>query len=347
MKIAFVNDTFLEGRGADTVIYELAKELGKRHEVYVLASESNFKEDNFKIIKLELQKLYTGKISDFNYLEKIKKLRKQIFELQKRYHFELFNVHHIALNPAFIKLPTIVTWHGSPPTKNIFRKILMRLLLRTLRNNKKTIVISKFLYNQISFLKERVTIIPNGVSADFKPKWKDKEYMLYVGRLEKHKNIEDLIRLSKETNFKLKIVGYGPEEDRLKKFFATISAPVEFLGKVSRKELVNLYQECSFFVSASKWEGFGLIFLEAAACGKPSIGYNVGATPEVIMNNETGFLVNNYKEFKESALKLIKDEKTRIKMGKKAFEFSKNFNWKEIVKKYEKVFKEVRKNENT
>ncbi len=60
MKIAFVNDTFLGGRGGDTVVYELAKRLGKKHEVFVVTTESDFKEENFTIIKIRARKLLTG-----------------------------------------------------------------------------------------------------------------------------------------------------------------------------------------------------------------------------------------------------------------------------------------------
>ena len=77
MRIAFVNDTFLEGRGADTVMYELAKRLGKRHEVFILAGKTDIKEENFKFIKIGLDKLYTGSINDFNFPYKVFKLRKE------------------------------------------------------------------------------------------------------------------------------------------------------------------------------------------------------------------------------------------------------------------------------
>ena len=60
-RIAFVNDTFLEGRGADTVIYELARRLGKKHEVFVLAGQTDIKEENFKFIRLNLEKFIPGK----------------------------------------------------------------------------------------------------------------------------------------------------------------------------------------------------------------------------------------------------------------------------------------------
>jgi len=171
--------------------------------------------------------------------------------------------------------------------------------------------------------------------------------MLYVGRLEKHKAIHEIIKLSKELNFPLKIVGYGPLDDKLKGYAKRISAnKVFFLGKVSNKELIKLYQECNFFISASKWEGFGLIFLEAAACGKTSIGYNVGSIPEVINNGKTGFLVNNFLELKQKAEELVKNKRLRDNLGREALKFSKDFSWDKSVNEYEKLFEISKKNFN-
>ena len=128
--------------------------------------------------------------------------------------------------------------------------------------------------------------------------------------------------------------------DRVKRYAERINADkVKFLGRISRKELIKNYQECSFFVSASKWEGFGLIFIEAAACGKPSIGYDKGSIQEVILNKKTGFLVNSYNELKEKAGLLIRDKRLRNKMGEGALKFSKNFSWDKTAGEYEKLFK--------
>ncbi len=346
MKIAFVNDTFIEGRGADTVIYELAKRLGKRHKVYVIASETKgFKEKNFKIIRIKSNKLYTGSIGDYFYFNKIRQLRKEILSLNKKYNFDLFNVHHSALNPAFKGLPTVVTWNGSPINKNPLRKILNWRVLSTLNRNKKNITISQYLSRELSksVSKEKIVVINDGVSDEFNPLWKDNGYMLFVGRHEPHKRIHELIKLSKDTNFPLAIAGSGPLTEKLKRYAYRIHAnKVKFSGKVSRKKLIKLYQECSFFVSTSKWEGFGLIFLEAAACGKPSIAYNLCSMPEVIKNNKTGFLANSYKEFKDKSLQFIKSKKIRIRMGKEAFKFSKKFDWNIIAKQYEKVFEKLK-----
>jgi len=340
MRIAFVNDTFLEGRGADTVIYELAKRLGKKHEVYVLAGKTDIKEENFKFLSLNLNKLYTGQIKDFNFLYKMIKLRKEIENIQKQYKFDIFNVFHSALNPSFRGYPSVVTWLGSPNTKNFFRKAVNKMMLMTLENGK-VIVISRYLEKRLP--SKDVRMIYCGISKEFKPlKNKDKEYMLYVGRLEKHKGIESIIGLSKQLNFPLKIAGYGTEEEKLKKMKDRISAPVEFIGRVSRQELIKLYRECSFFVSASRWEGFGLIFLEAGACRKPSIGYNIGAIPEVIIDGKTGFLVNSQEELKQRTEELIKNKILRERMGKEALRFSKKFDWDKTAEAYENAYQEIK-----
>jgi len=345
MRIAFVNDTFLEGRGADTVIYELARRLGRKNKVYVIASEANFKEENFRILRIKAAKLYQGRITDYFYFQKIRQFRKEILALNKKYKFDIFNVHHSALNLAFKGLPTVVTWHGSPKTKNVARILLGKFTLAFLRRNPKVVSISSYLARKLSGYapKDKIVIINDGVSEDFKPTWQDKNFMLFVGRHEPHKRVDEIIKLSQETNFPLFIAGSGPLTDKLRRYAKKIMAnKVRFLGKVNRRRLVSLYQNCSFFVSASRWEGFGLIFLEAGACGKPSIAYNMCSMPEVIKNNRTGFLVNNHKEFREKAMELIKNRNLRKSMGKEAFNFSKDFSWDKIADKYEKLFKSIK-----
>jgi glycosyltransferase involved in cell wall biosynthesis len=136
-------------------------------------------------------------------------------------------------------------------------------------------------------------------------------------------------------------VGDGPERKKLETLANKIRAPVNFVGKISRKKLIKLYQECSFFVSASRWEGFGLIFLEANACGKPVIGYNLTAIKERIKNGFNGFLVENFEELVSKSKILASNKNLRRIMGKKAYFISKKFNWSRIVISYDKCFKKI------
>lgn len=345
MRVAFVNDTFLLGRGSDTVVYELAKCLGERHEVFVIASEvGGFEEENFKVLKINSKKLLSGNVLEdsLSYFSKLLRFRREVLRLHRRYSFDVFNVHHSSLNPAFKGLPTVVTWHGSPPSSNVLRVFLNNLVLRSLKWNKLSVVVSDYLRQELSrFVSlDKVVRVYNGVSEEFNSRGvRDEGFMLFVGRLEKYKRVSDLIKLSADLGFPLRIVGSGPEESWLKGFAKSVGADsVEFLGRVPREELVEHYKRCSFFVSASQWEGFGLIFVEAAACGKPSIGYGVGSVSEVVRSGVTGFVVSSYSEFLEKAELLVSDVGLRKKLGEEALRFSKRFSWSESARGYENVF---------
>jgi glycosyltransferase involved in cell wall biosynthesis len=343
MKIAFINDTFLVGRGVDTVIYELARRIGKKHDITIICSKGfcNIKEEKFKIDQIDMGKLFTGSMKDLLLPLKLLKLRRYL----RKKKFDIINLHHSTLFLGLIGIKNIiVTYYGFPPAYGLtkYPRIFINLIGRiTLKFARKVITISQYLKKELTrfgIQKKKIVIIPCGISEEFKPTWKDRNYMLFVGRLEKHKRVELLIKLAKEVNFPLKIVGDGPERKKLINLTKNMKAPVSFLGIVDRKKLVKLYQECSFFVSASIWEGFGLIFLEANSCGKPVIGYDCTAISERIKNGCNGFKVKNLKELIISTKKLINDKNLRKKMGKIAYEISKNLNWKRVSDKYEKIY---------
>lgn len=345
MRIAFVNDTFLCGRGADTVIYELAKRLGKKHEVFVISSASDFPEKNFKILNIRTRKLLSGSTfrDSISYLPNILKLRKVVLRLHKKYGFDIINVHHSSLNPAFLNfpIPIIVTWHGTPPSKNKIRIFFNKIVLKSLKNNIISVTISEYMKQRLAdFVSDiEIKVIGHGVKDRLIFSRKDDGYIFFIGRFEKHKGVDELIKISRDLDFPLILAGSGPLEDSLKEYTKSIGAKkVFFFGKVSDKKLTDLYKRCSFFVSASKWEGFGLIFIEAAACGKPSLGYRKGAIPEVILEGKTGFLVENFIELRKRAEELIKDKRLRKRIGRQALIFSKKFNWDRSAEEYEKIF---------
>lgn len=342
-----VNDTFLKGRGADHVIFEVAKRLGEKHSVAVVTTTADFPEKNFKIIQIKGRKLLTGSWKDFLGFLQFFKYRKLADK------FDIINLHHTTLNFAFIgKKNVVVTYHGSPPPtgeksfRYFFRNLVNKTNRFSLRFNDEIITISKHAKKELIREKvpsEKINVIYNGVGPEFKSLkiLKDENFMFFVGRHEHHKRIDELIKISKDLNFPLKIAGIGPETEKLKKLVKNLNAPIEFLGRICEKEKIKIYQKCSFFVSATRWEDYGLIFMEAAACRKPSIGYNICAIPEVILHGQTGFLANNYHELKIYCEKLIKDKEQRNKMGKNALKFSKEFNWDKTAEEYKKLFKMV------
>jgi len=97
------------------------------------------------------------------------------------------------------------------------------------------------------------------------------------------------------------IVGKGPERAHLEQIVSEnkLEAQVRFIGETSDEDLLNFYNACDVFVMPSRSvredghvEGFGIVFLEANACGKPVIGGRSGGVPEAIIDGKTGFLVD-------------------------------------------------------
>lgn len=363
MIIAFVNDTFLTGRGVDMVIYELARILGKTHKVFVIAGQTDIKEENFKFIKMKTEKLVSGGIKDFLFFFNLNKMKKELIKIVKENKIEVLSIHHAAIclivnslvdyfGLKEIQLRTVATFHGFPPAdldekskiRAFGRKFIRNLAVHSLKNCDKVIAISDYMKNELikkGIPKEKIVKVYNGVNPDaFFPTEEDKGFMLFVGRHESHKGINKIIRISKELNYPLVITGLGPLSEKLYKYKENIGADkVYFFGKVSREELIRLYQQCSFFISASSWEGFGLIFLEAALCGKSSVAYNLCAMPEVIKNTKTGLLANTYVGFRALNQEMINNPDLRELLGKNAELNAHNFLWDKSAKQYEEVFK--------
>lgn len=176
--------------------------------------------------------------------------------------------------------------------------------------------------------------IYNGCNLErFYPTYKDEGYILSVGELISCKSFEVPIKISRV----LKIVGIGPERRSLENYARRIGADVEFLGLVLGSNLVELYQKCSFFVSGSFYESFGIVFLEANACGKPVIARDCTAMPEIVKHNETGFLCNNDRDFIFYSDLLWKNKKTRRVMGIKARKHAESFSWSKTATKYDEI----------
>lgn len=167
----------------------------------------------------------------------------------------------------------------------------------------------------------------NGNKSQLNSKHHDQRILLTVGRLvacERLKGIDEVIlALPKVTklisNTVYVVVGEGDDRGRLEELVKknNLSSHVVFTGTVSDEKLVELYQGCDVFLMPSRQEGFGIVFLEAMAFKKPVIGGNHGGTPEVIVDNETGFLVEHgdVNTLADHIIRLLSDQELSERMG--------------------------------
>ncbi len=203
---------------------------------------------------------------------------------------------------------------------------------------------------------EKIKVVYPGVDTQiFKPLSDENKFrkrfapngekiILSVGRLIERKGfdmvIESLPELIDEFGaVKYILVGDGPDRKRLEVNVKRngLEGSVIFLNRVSNEELPELYNACDLFVMpnrvgkfAGDTEGFGIVFIEASACGKPVIAGRSGGAIDAVEDNKTGFLVNpeSYSELREKMMKLIRNDDAAIEMGRNGLNRCKySFTW--------------------
>lgn len=149
---------------------------------------------------------------------------------------------------------------------------------------------SKYIAARIKKYYQRDSIVvypPVDVNA-YEPGKKEnvKDYFLFVSRLVRYKKCDLVIDAFNDLGLPLKVIGQGPDKDFLKK---KAKSNIEFLGYVSSTDMKKYYQEAKAFVFAAE-EDFGIVPVEAMACGRPVIAYGVGGAAETVIDGETGML---------------------------------------------------------
>ncbi len=187
----------------------------------------------------------------------------------------------------------------------------------SLRLASKIIAPSKFTAQKVSTVHgvkpDSISMIPWALDPEFsnithqglfqRPDLPTGRILLTVARLatgDRNKGVETLIhalRTVRNVFSDVSLIILGDGDDRLRSEDIAkeigVSDRVIFMGNVSDTELKRYYQYCDIFVMPSKKEGFGLVFIEAMAFGKPVIGGNHASTPEVVIEGETGFMVDH------------------------------------------------------
>ena len=171
--------------------------------------------------------------------------------------------------------------------------------------------------------------------------------LITISRLDQrksHKNILMTIKnlLPKFPKLKYVSIGDGEEKSNLVKLKKELGLEdeVSFIYKSSEQEKIGLLEKSNIFVMPSvvykkSIEGFGITFIEAASYGKASIGGIFGGEEDAIIEGKTGYLCDgdDLNELYETILKMVNNEHYK-ELGNNALEFSKNFSWDKIIKKY-------------
>jgi glycosyltransferase involved in cell wall biosynthesis len=190
---------------------------------------------------------------------------------------------------------------------------------------------------------KKMEAIPNGVDiAEFhsRPNGSfNEDYLLFVGRLVPQKGVEVLLKafgivLRRCPEMRLIIVGDGDLELYLKRVSCCLGFPqrVSFIGWQTGQALVDLYQRALLVVMSSYYEPFGIVALEAMACGCPVIASRLGGLQEIIQDGVQGYLTpsGDYMRIAQRVVDLILHPDHRRRMSKAATERAAQFSWKRI-----------------
>jgi len=254
--------------------------------------------------------------------------------------------------------PIIVTFHSVTPYLPEVCTSLFSVFFRNLNNKLCSKIAVSFAVRNWAekFFPGAYEIIPSGVDLKrFHPAVKPAlavtsvPRLLYVGRLEKRKGLEYLIRalpaVRKEfPGTQLIVVGYGP----LKKFFERLAGKlnlkdaVQFIGAVSNSNLAGFYTSSTIYIAPTTGrEALGIVLIEAMACGVPVIASDTSGYNEVIKNNENGILVPpaNVEKLQEAIISLLSSHQLRKKLIENGLLSSRSYDWVKIATQIEIIYK--------
>ena len=376
MKILYFSQPFypFQYGGSEKVFFLLSREISKKHKCLVIAQRvKGLKDreivDGVEIIRVGLPvSSYLTTFSnsfliDFSYFLEaffvgLKEGRK--FDIihsnpfigsfvAKFVSFVLRKKHLVMIHDVFLQKGY---YKSLPVWKQKIGKIVELFLL----NSRFILTPSETTKKDILEVKKnkssKIFVVPNGIEIS-KYKCDKKENIgVYVGRLVFYKNVDFLIRMirfvvNREKEFKLIIIGSGPELEKLKRLSKSygVEKNVIFKGNISEEEKLELLSKAKLFLFPSSLEGFGISVIEAMACGDVVIVNDVEPLNKVVKDSKNGFaLPLSEKKWAIQILKILRNEKLRKVIEKNAIKTARKYDIKKTSKQVEKIYKSIIRN---
>ncbi len=298
-------------------------------------------------------------------------LSSKLVDMVKLYKIEVLHVHYAIphayagymakqmLKDEGIDIPMVTTLHGTDITlvgNHPFYKPAV-----TFSINKSDFVtsVSQSLKEdtlKLFNIKKEIQVIPNFIELD-KIKKEDKSpcqrsvmandeerIITHISNFRKVKRIPDIIaifnKIQKEIPAKLMMVGEGPEKEKAEQLCRELGIQDKVIFFGNSNEIDTILCQTDLFLLPSKTESFGLVALEAMACGVPVISSNAGGLPEVNKDGFSGYLseVGDVDGMANNALKILKNQTDLDQFKKNALITALQFDIKKILPLYEDLY---------
>lgn len=352
--------------GVEQYALDLAKILSKSNEVTIVCPNTEKVEEKEYVSKIRVLRLPAHDLLHIFPLIYSKKILKELLYGE---NFDLIITNTRLFHTSIIgtkiakeyKIPQIHVEHGSCffQTKEPITFLLSRAYDHSignwiLKSATKIVCVSQGSKKFVESLTKRkdIEVIFNGISLTNLPPYKIKNELkkiVYAGRLIYGKGVQDLIRAFSELkgeNVNLTLIGEGQYRKKLIELTNRlgIAKKVNFVGRKDRLEVLRLLSKSDLFVNPSYSEGLPTTVLEAGAIGLPVIATNVGGTKELILNNNTGILVQqkNPEEIRKALEFVINNPTKRATYAKNLNKLIRSkFDWEVLAQKWKKLIKKV------
>jgi len=373
MKVAFIYDViypYVVG-GVQPRIWQISKRLAQRgYEVHSFGmkhwdGEDIIIDDGVYLHGIcQPQKLYAGgrrSIKEAVYFARklTRPLLKEDFDIIDCSNFPYFPCFSAKLHALTKKSTLIITWHEVwndywyeyLGRKGMFGKWIERRVAHLSQN---MIAVSESTKRGVLSIGARgnIKVVPNGVELEVINKvapTNDKSDVIFAGRLIKEKNIDVLIKSLALVNRAIPnliclIIGDGPERSNLEKLTHDLGLEtnIRFLGFLDQsKDVFSHMKSSKVFVLPSIREGFGIVAVEANACGLPVIttSYERNAAKDLTIDGKTGFLCNPSGE--DMAQRILIAVGKKQEMTQSCVDHAKNYDWDSITTMVEDTYKQV------
>lgn len=267
------------------------------------------------------------------------------------------------LVPFFLdkKTPLVFESHGSKfiaeqkQSEHVWSKLKMKfkLFIKEFGAKKYT----RFVALSDESLKEwRITngVVITNPLCDFPKKLSDQssKKVIAVGRHAYEKGFDNLLKIWKKVvedypDWVLEIYGKSDEKFELRELAKNLNLTENIVFHEPVQNINDKYSEASFYLMTSRFEGFGMVLIEAMAAGLPCVAYDCPCGPRNIIDNEkNGFLIqnNNEKDYINAVKTLIEDKELRIRLGETAKSVISEYNLDEIMQSWNQFFREIKNN---
>jgi L-malate glycosyltransferase len=361
--------------GSGVVATELGKLLAKKgHEVHFITSSIPFRlEKHYS--NIYFHEVEINQYAVFQYPPYDLALASKMAEVAKRESLDLLHVHYavphaicayLAKQMVGDNLKIVTTLHGTDITVLGEDPSLSEMIRFGIENSDIVTAVSNDLVKQTHQLLETnqpIKTVYNFVDEETYYKHQceelkeeygitpEEKVIVHISNFRKVKRVPDVIeafeKISNALQAKLLLIGDGPELTVACKLVREkgLADRVIFLGK--KDNVAEILSICDLKLLLSEKESFGLVVLEAMACGVPAVVSNAGGIPEVVVNGETGFICNvgDVKDIAEKAITILSNEQLQQSMSKQAINHVQAyFHSSKIVKQYEEIYERLLEN---